>query len=286
MPGTQYVKRYTIVRGVTKRNRGDAPASKPRRAMISRHLQSILAAVLVTAATASPSAESLRGEMSLSATAHELLGDHSANLFGTALDPDEVIEWEIYVPADSDPGSPAGLLVFISPTESGKMPRRYQPVLDEKNLIWIGANHSGNRVRVARRVSLALLATALADRDYRIDASRVYVSGFSGGGRTASAVAPEYAQIFTGAIYICGVNFWDGRKPKRLDRVRENRYVFLTGRKDFNRSETRRVHRAYQRADVENVLLLEVPGMDHRMPPVEDLATAISFLDSGPARDR
>ena len=248
--------------------------------MNCRHLQSILAAILVAATAASASAESLRGEISLSATAHELLGDDSASLFGSALDPEEVIEWELYVPEDHEPDSPAGLLVFISPTDSGKMPRRYQPVLDEKNLIWVGANDSGNRVRVARRVSLALLATALADRNYRIDASRVYVSGFSGGGRTASAVAPEYAQIFTGAIYICGANFWDGRKPKRLDQVRENRYVFLTGKADFNRMETRRVHRAYQRADVENVLLLEVAGMDHRMPPVDDLATAIAFLDS------
>ena len=71
--------------------------------------------------------------------------------------PNEVVEWELYVPRDYDPGSPAGLLVFISPTDSGKMPRRYQSVLDEKNLIWIGANFSGSRVRVARRVSLALL---------------------------------------------------------------------------------------------------------------------------------
>jgi len=83
--------------------------------------------------------------------------------------------------------------------------------------------------------------------------------------------------------YDHGVNFWDGRKPEKLDRVRNNRYVFLTGKKDFNRAETRRVHRAYRRADVENVLLLEVAGMDHRMPPVEDLATAITFLDSGPS---
>lgn len=246
--------------------------------MNCRRLQTIFATVLLVAA-ATPSAETLRGELSLSATAHELLGDDSGRLFGSALDPEEVTEWELYVPGNYDPDLPAGLLVFISPTDSGRMPRRYQSVLDEKNLIWIGANHSGNRVRVARRVSLALLATALADRHYRIDASRVYVSGFSGGGRTASAVAPEYAQIFTGAIYICGVNFWDGRKPKRLDQVRDNRYVFLTGNKDFNRAETRSVHRAYRRADVDNVLLLEVPGMDHRMPPAEDLASAITFLD-------
>ena len=136
-------------------------------------------------------------------------------------------------------------------------------------LLWETARHS----------SLALLATAIADNNYRIDPSRVDVSGFSGGGRTASAVAPEYAQLFTGAIYIGRVNFWEGQKPERMDRVRGNRYVFLTGSEDFNRSETRRVHRAYRRANVENVMLLEVPGMDHRRPPPEDLAQAIAFLD-------
>ena len=223
--------------------------------------------------------DALRGEVSLAATAHEILGDEATALLGSALDPHEINEWAVYVPESYDPESPAGLLVFISPTDAGRMPGRYRQVLDDNNLIWIGANQSGNRVRVARRISLALLATAIADSKYRIDASRVYVSGFSGGGRTASAVAPEYPQLFTGAIYICGVNFWDGRKPTQLDRVRDNRYVFLTGSKDFNRSETRRVHRAYRRAEVDNVMLLEVAGMDHRMPPPEDLAQAITFLD-------
>ena len=245
-------------------------------------LKSILVALLFLAWTAASASEPLRGEVRLAATASALLGEEAAAMFGSALDPEEAVEWELYVPDGYDPSSPAGLLVFISPIDSGRMPGRYKPVMDEKNLIWIGANQSGNRVRVARRMSLALLATVLADSHLRIDPARVYVSGFSGGGRTASAVAPEYAQIFKGAIYICGVNFWDARKPELMDMVRDNRYVFLTGSKDFNRSETRRVHRAYRRADVEDVLLLEVAGMDHRMPPMEDLATAIDFLDAKP----
>lgn len=247
--------------------------------MNAPRLPAILATLLCMTYPATSGGDEMRGEVSLEATAHEILGDDATTLFGSALDPDEVNEWALYVPESYDPESPAGLLVFISPTDSGRMPGRYRQVLDDNNLIWIGANHSGNRVRVARRISLALLATAIADSSYRIDASRVYLSGFSGGGRAASAVAPEYAQLFTGAIYICGADFWEGRTPKRLDQVRHNRYVFLTGSKDFNRSETRRVHRAYRRADIVNVMLLEVAGMDHRMPPPEDLEQAIRFLD-------
>jgi len=248
--------------------------------MRNRPLQVLLFTVLMLAAAASR-AETLRGEVRLAATAAELVGDDAAGRFGSALDPQEAIEWQLYVPGHYDAGKPAGLLVFISPTDSGGPPGAYKALLDAHNLIWIGANRSGNRVRVARRVSLALLATALADREYRIDAARVYVAGFSGGGRTASAVAPEYAQLFRGAIYICGVDFWGGRKPARLDQVRENRYVFVTGSRDFNRAETRKVHRAYRHADVDNVLLLDITGMDHRMPSIENLEVAITFLDTG-----
>jgi predicted esterase len=245
-----------------------------------------LAALLLIAAAATSFGEPLRGYVSLAATSSELLGDGAADIFGSAIDPEEDVDWSLYVPDSYDPRKPAGLLVFISPTDSGRMPGRYKPVLGDNNLIWISANHSGNRVRVARRISLALLATALADSEYRIDASRVYVAGFSGGGRTASAVAPKYPQIFRGAIYICGVNFWNSSEPMELDRVRDNRYVFLTGNKDFNRSETRRVHRAYRRENVDNVLLLEVPGMDHRMPPARDLAASIEYLDAGAVNEQ
>jgi predicted esterase len=185
--------------------------------MNAPRLPAILATLLCMTYPATSAGDEMRGEVSLEATAHEILGDDATTLFGSALDPDEVNEWALYVPESYDPESPAGLLVFISPTDSGRMPGRYRQVLDDNNLIWIGANHSGNRIRVARRISLALLATAIADSSYRIDASRVYVSGFSGGGRAASAVAPEYAQLFTGAIYICGADFWEGRTPKRLD---------------------------------------------------------------------
>jgi dienelactone hydrolase len=242
-------------------------------------LPTIIAILLFMVYPATCPGDPALGELRLVATAQELLGDEATAWFGSALDPDEVNEWALYVPDSYDPESPAGLLVFISPGDSGRMPGSYRQVLGDNNLIWIGANQSGNRVRVGRRISLALLATVIADSNYRIDASRVYVSGFSGGGRTASMLAPEYAQLFTGAIYICGADFWDGRKPKRLDQVRDNRYVFLTGSKDFNRSATRRVHRAYRRADVNNVMLLEVTGMDHSMPSAADLAQAITFLD-------
>ena len=238
---------------------------------------------LLLATGAATAGEVSLGEFRSSTTLAELLGAESAANFENVVEPDEEIEWELYVPANYDPDSPAGLIVYVSPKDSGAMPARWKPVMDENNLIWIGANDSGNRVRVARRVSYALVAPAVAAATYEVDESRVYVSGFSGGGRVASMIAPEYAQIFRGAIYICGVNFWGNRKPARIEEVRKNRYVFVTGRKDFNRDETRDAHRKYRRAGVNKVLLMDISGMDHTMPSAEKFAEAIAFLDDDTA---
>jgi len=220
------------------------------------------------------------GEIRSSTTLVALLGAESAANFENVVEPDEIIEWELYVPANYDPDSPAGLMVYVSPMDSGAIPARWKSVMDANNLIWIGANSSGNRVRVARRVSYALFAPAVAAGDYEIDESRVYVSGFSGGGRVASMVAPEYSRIFRGAIYICGVDFWGNRKPDQIEEVRANRYVFVTGRKDFNRDETRNVHRKYRKAGLNNLLLMDIRGMDHTIPSAEKFAEAIAFLDN------
>jgi poly(3-hydroxybutyrate) depolymerase len=170
-------------------------------------------------------------------------------------------------------------MVYISPMDSGEIPGRWKEVMDAGNLIWIGANKSGNRIRVARRVTYAMVAPAVVARSYKVDSSRVYVSGFSGGGRVASMVAPEYAQLFKGAVFICGVEFWGSRKPAQLDAVKANRYVFLTGKKDFNRGETRSAHRSYRRAGVDDVLLMDISGMDHSLPSAVKFAEAIAFLD-------
>ena len=67
--------------------------------------------------------------------------------------------------------------------------------------------------------------------------------------------------------------------PAQIEKVRANRYVFVTGRKDFNRDETRDVHRKYRRAGVSNLLLMDISGMDHTIPSAEKFADAIAFLD-------
>lgn len=136
---------------------------------------------------------------------------------------DEEITWKMYVPESYDANKPAGLMVYISPSPKGWMPRKWRPVIDETNQIWTSANRSGNRTHTAKRMLYAVLAPQIVERDYRIDADRTYLSGFSGGGKVAGMVSIDFANLFRGAIYICGAEHWTKHPPKLFQQVKDNR---------------------------------------------------------------
>lgn len=219
------------------------------------------------------------GEFVLGLRLGDLVSETAAAHVASVIAADERIEWQVYVPPSYDPARPAGLLVYISPTPSGEIPRGWKSVLDEHNVIWIGADRSGNTELVARRVLFAIIAPTAIRRQYQIDAERVYLTGLSGGGKTASMVATDQAQLFRGAIYNCGVEFWD-KEPERLELIRQNHYVFVTGTYDQALKPTKRAYRAYRKAGVLNSLLMVIPKMTHRNPDSYEFEDALEYLDS------
>jgi predicted peptidase len=218
-------------------------------------------------------------QYSLEAKPVDLVGEDSLRFFEGSIDPDADVKWQLYVPSTYNPAQPAGLMVYVSPTRSGTIPPLWKAVMADKNMIWIAADRSGNSVKSARRASFSILATVLAKREYTIDPERIYVSGFSGGGRVASLIAPQVARTFRGAIYICGVDFWGDKAPPLMEQAKTNRYVFVTGSEDFNRRETRRLFGAYKKAGMENIKLIDIAHMGHSNPDARNFAAAIDYLD-------
>jgi predicted peptidase len=151
--------------------------------------------------------------------------------------------------------------------------------MDQQNLIYISANKSGNKVLVNRRMILAIMAIRALAQQYSFSIDRVYVSGFSGGGRVASKLATQYPELFTGAIYICGVDGWNKDQTPKVDLFIQNRFVFLTGTRDFNRQETSLIHRRYLKAGAQNSKLMVIPGMAHAHPDGPALTEALQFLN-------
>jgi predicted esterase len=211
-------------------------------------------------------------------TPTQLLGGQQASQYAKILAPDKPVSWQVYLPP-ADPAKPPGVLVYVSPMVTGSIDSRWREVMDAQNLIYVAANDMGNQVPTIRRMVTANLAIKALAQRYVFDTGRIYVSGFSGGGKVASLLATQYPEVFSGAIYICGVYFWKEEQTPNIERVLENRFVFLTGSKDFNRMQSRRVQQRYTDAGAQHTRLIVVPGMAHKHPNADYLTEALTFLD-------
>lgn len=203
-----------------------------------------------------------------------------AKTLASTLPVDHLVSWKIYVPEKPKNN---GVLVYVSPTPSGEPDSGWPEVFEDKNLIWVAAERFGNTEPSAQRVLVALMGLTKVQQSFQVDYSRIYIAGLSGGGRVASIAATSFPRIFTGAIYIVGADFWKEKDKPLVDLISRNRYVFITGDRDFNRQEIRKVFKKYIKAGAGQALLMDLDGYGHHNPDTGQLSTALEFLDaSGP----
>lgn len=219
------------------------------------------------------------GSSLITSTTQDVWGIDFAQKNQDVIPLDEEITWEVYIPTSYDPGKPTGVLIYISPQNIINVPSSWMSIMEERNIIWIASRMSGNKVFTAKRILYALTSLEILQKRYQIDPARIYITGFSGGGRVASIAASQYPNIFKGAAYICGANFWENLSAEQLEQVHQNRYVFISGAQDFNLNETKQVYSKYKKAGAKNIKLMVVSRMGHSNPKKQKFAQAIRFLD-------
>jgi predicted esterase len=207
-------------------------------------------------------------------------------------------KFDIIVPKKYKKGDPHGLFIWVSPSNAPSISPEWEAVLAEKKLIFVGAHNSGNNREVFARMRMAVDANDNMRDLYDIDDKRVYVSGFSGGGRVASMLGVTYADMFTGTIAFMGTNFYTDIVTLDKSEVFEARYipheeiaalakdqcryVLVTGEKDFNLKNTSAVfENGFKKEGFKAVELMNIPGQGHQPPKAEWLKKAIEFLDAG-----
>ena len=72
--------------------------------------------------------------------------------------PDEKLRWQLDVTKNYDAANPPGVIVFINRGTWGGGRKAWNPVLNEKNLIWIGALDAGDQSPMNERMLKAILA--------------------------------------------------------------------------------------------------------------------------------
>ncbi|HRH96830.1 MAG TPA: hypothetical protein PLB55_12890 [Prosthecobacter sp.] len=205
-------------------------------------------------------------------------------------------KFDIIVPKKYKKGDPHGLFIWVSPSNAPSLSPEWEAVLAEKKLIFVGAHNSGNNREVFARMRMAVDANDNMRDLYDIDDKRVYVSGFSGGGRVASMLGVTYADMFTGTIAFMGTNFYTDIVTLDKTEVFEARYipheeiaaqaktdcryVLVTGEKDFNLKNTSAIYEnGFLKEGFKSVELMNIPGQGHQPPKAEWLKKAIEFLD-------
>jgi hypothetical protein len=210
----------------------------------------------------------------------------------------------ISVPANYDSRHDFGLIVFIPPDNKfTDLPRGWEGVLADHNLLFIAPQRAGNDQPVDRRYGLAVLAEGEMLTHYRIDPSRVFAAGFSGGARIANDMGFYQSDVFRGTIQICGANFYrhvrqtnppapdapEGEygllsaSPQEVDNARSNvRFALITGTRDFRHGNILDLYENGYVDDGFAAHLFDVSGMLHTLCDADTLSRAITFVE--PAR--
>jgi len=207
--------------------------------------------------------------------------------------------YNIYIPPGYDGTKAYGLITFINAGNTGSIWSQWQPVLDQKNIILIAGNGIGNSVFVPDRMGVALAGAYALSQSLNIDTNRIYTSGNSGGGRTASVLMYLYPEFFKAMIPNCGSAYlrqvaqdYETHQPNsnyeylyqftptELEYVRNyNRRVsLLTAYNDFREGDLMNIYHNGNEPDGFEAKLLDIPG-NHCATTSQHFLDGLNFIE-------
>ena len=213
--------------------------------------------------------------------------------------------YDIHIPQGYDESESFGLIIWINSNNGGKPKDVWRPVLEDYKLIWIGGQEVGNGEWVSNRLGRSLLATYKGLELFNIDTNRIYLSGTSGGMRSATALQFGHPELYKGVAgrvgsafpeYLpqvyetrnpnshyetayfsgTGVNNSEFRdQPKDLGR----RFAVITSYGDFREGDIFNIyHFGFERYGFKN-RVIDQPGSHSRSWTEHSFMDAISYLD-------
>lgn len=207
----------------------------------------------------------------------------------------------VYVPDTYKPNVPYGLFVWIG-IESPEVPPAWLDVFRRHRLILISVCIKGTQ----RHASLIPMGLALdgihnMKKLYKINEDRIYVSGFSGGGFTASLLVRGYPDVIRGGYFMLGYDdFYDGRKNENklwevgiegkkwhgeLEQIKKKiKLVILSGANDpfVTRGGDKAAYDGLLLDGFQRASFIEMPRVGHVMPDAKWFEKGIDALESKP----
>lgn len=181
--------------------------------------------------------------------------------------------YALYLPSNYSPGKKWPLLAAFDPGARGNAPvEHFKEAAERHGYIVCGSNNSRNGpLPLSAEAAKAMLGDVAAR--FSIDDKRVYVTGFSGGARAASAIAVWLSGSVAGVIG-CGAGL-----AASLDASPSLPFVYYgtVGVEDFNYPEMKQLDRALDSAGVAHHV--EVFDGGHSWAPPEVCVRAIEWME-------
>lgn len=207
--------------------------------------------------------------------------------------------YNIYIPTSYDGTVPFGVVTYIDAGATGTITSSWIPVLNDKKLILIAGNNIGNPISVNTRIGVSLAAYLRLKELLNIDSTRVYASGNSGGGRSATDQIYTFPEYMTGAVPSCGSMYlrqvdqdYETHQPNshyeygfpytlaQLDYIRsfDHKYGIMTSYDDFREGDIMNIYHNGMEPDGIQAKILETPG-SHCATTTAHFTDAINFVE-------
>ena len=181
--------------------------------------------------------------------------------------------YSLYLPSNYSPSRRWPLLAAFDPGARGNIPvERFKEAAERYGYIVCGSNNSRNGpIAPSAEAAKAMLGDVSAR--FAIDDKRVYLTGFSGGARVATAIAVWLSGQVAGVIG-CGAGLAVGIEPTS---ALSFAYYGTVGNEDFNYAEMKQLDRRLRSAGVAH--RVEVFEGGHSWAPAETCIRAIEWME-------
>jgi ankyrin repeat protein/pimeloyl-ACP methyl ester carboxylesterase len=194
----------------------------------------------------------------------------------------------VYVPRGYDGSQSYGLIIsMMNAKSSSQFPKpEYIDTLDDHHLLYVGFDpyngifyDSSADYMYTSHEGLVLAAVYHMLGAYNVDRNRIYLTGFSWGGRLTGEIVPRQPRIFTGGIAVGGC-FTSGARiiPSFPYASKRAVMVLATGDWDYNRDETYNGYDTFLALGYKAYYIQE-PRRGHARISGENFEKAVSLLD-------
>jgi poly(3-hydroxybutyrate) depolymerase len=138
------------------------------------------------------------------------------------------------------------------------------------------------------RVGKAVLAAHRLMKQHAIDPDRVYVSGFSGGARTACIAAFYQPDLFRGAIPMAGAMYpvsteygsFQADAPAVAAAQQRVRFAIIAHQGDYRYKDIMAVYNQGFRKNAFQATTVQVPGKKHGYASADSMQEALKFVEA------